>query len=181
MFGKPVDLQDREILRAMATPLAHYVTVKTFSAVLLAAAIAEQEPKLIEADRFLSTCAPFPWSQLVYEARKTVFNVVPCDNELEKTFAHFLDAAPDVVAFAKLPMRFAFAIEYVDEAKNLRLYHPDFVAVDREQTRYLLETKGQNTADVPHKDHAAKVWCENASQHGHRACSPRAARSSRCR
>jgi type III restriction enzyme len=163
MFGRTVDLADPEIVRAMATPLAHYITVKTFAAVLSAAAIAEQEPQLVDAARMLSTCAPFPWSQLFYEAHKTVFNVVPCENELENAFAHFLDAAPDVKAFAKLPMKFGFSIEYVDENKNLRLYHPDFAAIGVDGTHYLLETKGQNTSDVPHKDHAATVWCENAT------------------
>ncbi len=161
--GSPVKLDDPEIVRALATPLAHYLTVKTFVEVLRNAAIAEQEPALLDADRRLSTCPPFPWSQLVYEAHKTVFNVVPCDNDLEKAFARFLDAATDVTAFAKLPMKFGFSIEYIDENKNLRLYHPDFVAVGDDGTHYLLETKGQNTTDVPHKDHAALVWCENAT------------------
>jgi type III restriction enzyme len=163
LFGRTVDLGDREIVRAMATPLSHYVTVRTFVAVLAAAAIAEQEPTLVDADRLLSTCPPFPWSQLVFEARKTVFNAVPCDNDLERSFAQFLDQAPDVRAFAKIPMKFAFSIEYLDENRNLRLYHPDFVAVSADGAHFVLETKGQNTAEVAHKDHAARIWCENAS------------------
>ncbi len=29
--------------------------------------------------------------------------------------------------------------------------------------RHLIETKGVETAEVKHKDAAAKVWCENAT------------------
>jgi hypothetical protein len=101
--------------------------VRTFAKALRAVAVAEVEPQILAPARALSTCVPFPWSQSVYEADRTVFNLVACDNTFEATFARFLDGAPDVAAFAKLPMRFAFSIEYLDDAGNLRLYHPDWV------------------------------------------------------
>jgi type III restriction enzyme len=47
---------------------------------------------------------------------------------------------------------------------NLRSYYPDFVALDTEGTHWLIETKGMETADVTHKDTAARNWCENATQ-----------------
>ncbi|MGH7595351.1 MAG: hypothetical protein ACREOI_03320, partial [bacterium] len=50
-----------------------------------------------------------------------------------------------------------------DAAMNLRNYYPDFVAVDTAGTHWLLETKGQQTEEVSHKDHAAEMWCENAT------------------
>ena len=46
---------------------------------------------------------------------------------------------------------------------NLRSYYPDFVAVDTEGTHWLIETKGAETAEVVHKDLAARNWCENAT------------------
>jgi type III restriction enzyme len=126
--------------------------------------IAEQEPTLLEPERMLSSCQPFPWSRAVWEGVKTVFNLVPCDNQFEREFARFLDGAPDVTAFAKLPQPFGFSIEYTDPAMNLRSYHPDFVAVDDKGTRWLLETKGAETAEVGQKDAAAVQWSENATQ-----------------
>lgn len=45
---------------------------------------------------------------------------------------------------------------------NLRSYHADFIALDAAGTHWLLETKGQETADVP-PDAAAESWCENAT------------------
>jgi len=45
----------------------------------------------------------------------------------------------------------------------LRYYYPDFEAVDVDGTHWLLETKGQESAEVVFKDRAATQWCENAT------------------
>jgi type III restriction enzyme len=161
-FGKTVNLEDQATIKAMSTNVAHYVCVQTFKNALLGKAIAEQQPQLLGPDRPLSTTLPFPWSRLVYEARKSVFNLVACDNEFEKAFAKFLDGADDVKAFAKIPEVFGFAIDYTDGG-NLRSYYPDFAAVDTGGNYWLLETKGQETEEVKYKDQAAILWCENAT------------------
>jgi type III restriction enzyme len=96
-------------------------------------------------------------------AAKTVFNLVAADNEFEKAFALFLDKAPDVARFSKLPERFAFSIAYTDSVANLRYYEPDFVVVTADGVHHLIETKGREDIDVKHKDRAAQLWCENAS------------------
>ena len=161
-FGKAVDLDEPATIKAMSSNIAHYVCVQTFKKVLLSRAIAEQEPQLLGPDRLLSSTQPYPWSRPVYEPRKCIFNLVACDNEFEKSFAKFLDGAEDIKAFSKLPEVFGFAIDYTDGG-NLRSYYPDFVAIDNEGAYWLLETKGQETEEVKHKDRAASLWCENAS------------------
>lgn len=163
-FGHPADLSDPATVKAMSTAVAHYVCVDIFSKALRAVSVEEQEPQLLEPGRMLSTCPPFPWSRPVWEGRKCVFNLVPCDNDFEREFAKFLDNASDVRAFAKLPRAFGFSIEYTDAAMNLKHYEPDFVAVDTADIHWLLETKGQETVDVLRKDVAAIRWCENASE-----------------
>lgn len=162
-FGHPVDLNDHTIVKAMSTPVAHFVCVDAFKKALLGLTIEEQQAVLLEPARMLSTCPPFPWSRSVWEGRKTVFNLVPCDNDFERDFAKFLDNAADVKSFAKIPQSFGFSVEYTDSAMNLRSYYPDFVGLDSAGTHWLLETKGQETADVPRKDAAAERWCENAT------------------
>lgn len=163
-FGKSVDLDAPEVVKAMSSNVAHYVCVKTFRKALLGAAIAKQEPQLLSPDRMLSSTQPFPWSRPIYEARRCVFNLVACDNDFEKAFAKFLDLADDVKVLAKLPEVFGFAIDYTDGAGNLRAYYPDFVAIDAQGTNWLLKTKGQETEETKHKDNAATLWCENVSQ-----------------
>lgn len=162
-FGETVDLADKTIVRAIATSVAQYVTVKTFASVLRGLVVEELSPTLTAPGRQLSQTEGFPFSRPTFEASKTVFNLVAADNEFERDFAHFLQDAPDVDRFAKLPVRFGFAIEYTDSATNLRYYEPDFVAVDTNGAHHLIETKGREDVDVAHKDRAAKIWCENAT------------------
>lgn len=162
-FGETVDLSDKAIIRAIATSIAQYVTVKTFATVLRGLVVEELSPTLEDPGRALSETEPFPFSRPTFEASKTVFNLVAGDNEFERSFGQFLQDAGDVESFAKLPRRFGFTIEYTDSATNLRYYEPDFVAVDADGVRYVIETKGQENIDVAHKDRAATIWCENAT------------------
>lgn len=64
---------------------------------------------------------------------------------------------------AKLPSQFGFAIEYTDNAGNLRYYEPDFVAITSDGVQRLIETKGMEDVNVANKDRAAQIWCENAT------------------
>jgi type III restriction enzyme len=162
-FGETVDLSDKSIVRAIATSVAQYVTVKTFAGVLRGLVVEELSPTLEHSGRALSETEPFPFSRPTFEASKTIFNLVAPDNEFEREFAKFLQDVPDVVAFAKLPKRFKFTIEYTDNATNLRYYEPDFVAVNSEGVHFVVETKGQENVDVAHKDRAATIWCKNAT------------------
>jgi type III restriction enzyme len=163
-FGHTADLTEPDVVKAMSTAVAHYVCVDVFKKALQSLTIEEQTPQLLEPARMLSSCQPFPWSRPVWEGQKCVFNLVPCDNDFERKFAKFVDNAKDVVAFAKLPRAFGFTIEYTDTAMNLRNYEPDFAAVDKSGTHWLLESKGQENVDVLRKDVAAVRWCENATK-----------------
>jgi len=162
-FGQAVNLDDPAMIKAISHSIAQHVTVKAFVAALREKITEEQTPVLENEGRKLSTCPGFPWSRPTYPADKTVFNLVPADNEFEKAFAKFLDKAPDVLRFAKLPGKFNFSIPYTDSVANLRYYEPDFVAVTQDGIHHLLETKGMEDVDVKHKDRAAELWCENAS------------------
>ena len=140
-FGGPVTLSDPAMIKAISSNVAQYVTVKTFVDALRKMVIDELQPQLLHAGRPLSETPPFPWSRPTLAADKSIFNLVPCDNEFEKEFAQFLQKAADVQRFAKLPEQFGFAIEYTDSAGNLRYYQPDFVALD--QRRHALRRRDE--------------------------------------
>jgi type III restriction enzyme len=163
-FGETVNLQDPAILKAISSKIAQYVTVKTFVEALRRMVVEELQPQLLHAGRELSETAPFPWSRPTVAASKSVFNLVPCDNEFEKEFARFLEKAEDVLRFAKLPEQFGFAIDYQDRAGNFRYYEPDFVALVSDGTHYIVETKGLEDVNVANKDRAAHLWCENTTK-----------------
>src|SRR6516225_5417026 len=165
-FGEPVRLNAPAMLKAISSNVAQYVTVKTFSEALRKLVISELEPQLLHAGRPLSETPPFPWSRATLAAEKCIFNLVPCHNEFEREFAQFLQKASDVQRFAKLPEQFGFAIEYTDNAGNLRYYEPDFVVLASDGTHYIVETKGLEDTNVANKDRAARLWCENATRLG---------------
>ena len=163
-FGGTVMLNEPAMIKAISSNVAQYVTVKTFVEVLRKLVISQQEPQLLDAGRLLSETPPFPWSRATAAADKSIFNLVPCDNEFEKEFAHFLQKADDVDRFAKLPEQFGFVIEYTDNAGNLRYYEPDFVVVTKDGIHYIVETKGLEDVNVANKDRAAYLWCENTTR-----------------
>jgi len=98
------------------------------------------------------------------EAKKTVFNYTPCDNDFEYSFARFLENAEDIKAFAKLPEQFGFCVQYTDTVANIRNYFPDFIAVSDDKTNWIIETKGREDIEVRLKDNAAINWCIAATQ-----------------
>jgi type III restriction enzyme len=159
-----VALSEPGMIKAISSNVAQYVTVKTFVEALRKMVVAQLEPQLLNPGRPLSGTAPFPWSRATLAAGKCIFNLVPCDNEFEKEFALFLQKAPDVQRFAKLPEQFGFAIEYTDSAGNLRYYEPDFVTVTGDGIHYIVETKGLEDINVANKDRAAQLWCENTTR-----------------
>jgi len=164
-FGERVDLSSSAMIKAISTPVAGYLTIKTFAAALRGLVVEELTPLLEGPGRKLSQTEGFPFSRPTFPAQKTIFNLVAADNEFERDFARFLEGGGDVTAFAKLPptSRLPFSIEYTDNATNLRFYEPDFVAVLADGTHWLIETKGREDLDVVHKDRAARIWCENAT------------------
>jgi type III restriction enzyme len=162
-FGEYVDLTVPAMIKAISTSVAQYVTVRTFAAALRNLVVEELIPSLEGSGRRLSETEPFPFSRPTFAAQKTVFNLVAADNDFERDFAQFLEGAPDVQAFAKLPAQFGFAIEYTDSAANLRYYEPDFVAILADGSHHIIETKGREDIDVAFKDRAARIWCENAT------------------
>ena len=163
-FGERVDLYSPVIVEAMNHRIAGYVVLDVFTRVLKDKIVEQLEPTIEGENRQLSSMQPFAFSRPVLEARKCVFNLVPCDNDFEYEFAKFLESAKDVVAFSKLPQQFGFSIEYTDNNANLRYYYPDFVVKNEFGEMWLVETKGQESLEVAFKDRAAKMWCENATK-----------------
>ena len=100
----------------------------------------------------------------VIEAGKTLFNLVPCNRELEVAVATFLNKrASDVAAFAKNAGPQCLRIDYIAGGGRLAFYTPDFFVRTKAGNYYLVETKGREDKDVPKKARAAVEWCKSAS------------------
>jgi type III restriction enzyme len=164
-FGGEVNLDDPTIIQAISrVPVAHVVR-KLFTNALRDKIIEEQEPELVDSGRSLAQVQPFPFSNPnATPGRKLILNYAPCGNDYERRFAKFLDDAPDIAAWCKVPDNFRFSVEYTDQNANLRYYYPDFVAIAADGMRWIIETKGAETVEVQFKDNAARIWCDNATQ-----------------
>src|SRR6266446_3466771 len=79
-FGEPVDLDSSTIVQAMNHRISGYVVVDVFAKVLKEKLVEQVEPTIEGEQRSLSRMEPFATSRPVFEARKCVLNLVPCDN-----------------------------------------------------------------------------------------------------
>ncbi|RKX70069.1 hypothetical protein DRP43_03740, partial [candidate division TA06 bacterium] len=109
-----------------------------------------------------SEVKPFVWTKLTYPADKCIFNLCPCDNNLEVDFARFLENAEDVDAFIKNE-GIGFFIEYISTEKLLRNYKPDFIVRLTNGDHWIVETKGLVDIEVKLKDKRAEEWCKDAT------------------
>jgi len=99
-------------------------------------------------------------------AGRTLFNLVPCNRELEVAMAKFADVASDVAAFAKNAGPQCLRIDYLAGGGRLAFYTADFFIRTKNGDCYLVETKGREDKDVPRKARAAVAWCDSASSAG---------------
>jgi type III restriction enzyme len=145
-----------EHIRAVFVPLIrkHTTTVEKRAP--------EQEPMA------LSAWKPFQVTHSerkpAVEAQRTLFNLVPCNRELEVAMTEFLTGkAGDVAAFAKNAGPQCLRIDYIGVGGRLAFYTPDFFVRATAGNYYLVETKGREDIDVPRKARAAVEWCRCAS------------------
>ena len=98
-------------------------------------------------------------SKNMLEAKKSVYDHVVYDSDVEREFADRMDKSDDVRVYAKLPGWFKIETP-------LGTYNPDWaVLVDREGVErvfFVVETKGTLLADALRPSEAAKINCGKA-------------------
>lgn len=112
----------------------------------------------------LSQIEPFTWRRKHLRCKRTVFNFVAVYNDFEDEFAQFLDNADDIEKFAAFAGK--FFIDYFTSKGAIRFYHPDFVAIqknNKKRIHWIIETKGREYEDTDRKDEAIRRWCEDIS------------------
>jgi type III restriction enzyme len=164
LFDKKVLVRDEEILRKINNSTVRYVILKNFVDVINALTTVVEKPEWSGEAIKASTIKPFPWSRKTLEAKKTILNFLPLDNDFEVEIAQFFDRADDVLAFIKNDTRtLKLKIPYTDQSGFLRYYIPDFV-VKTDEEIVIVETKGREDVDVQFKDKRAEEWCKFATK-----------------
>jgi type III restriction enzyme len=170
LFGQKVDLYNRRVISRLADSDVREHVRATFLPAILRKIIHKQE-RLAET-RPESVCSWKPFQVTDSErhpterAKRTPFNLVPCNRELEVAMAQFLDRAPDVAAFAKNAGPRALRIDYLSVEGRRAIYTPDFLVRKSDGNYLLIEAKGRADRDEPSRVRAAVEWCKAAGTKG---------------
>ncbi len=163
----PVDLEDPVILRNLSEPEAGKILYDSFKVAINALTIQESGTTRIEDRIRLKETRPFRTDYRTHiKASKCIFNTIvgePHSGGFELRFAAFLEAAPDVQAFAKNYLAVGFKLDYVRAGGDLSNYTPDFILRTTDRITWIVETKGREEMDLPQKMTRLKQWCEDAT------------------
>jgi type III restriction enzyme len=167
-FGQLVELDDVKVRRTLNHTGLLDAVAKLFAR-RIGELTAEAQPVRLSGEPYkLSDTAKFLWRRRAVHAGKTIFNWVACYNEFEASFADFLDRCDDIERFAALAEWFTeFHVQYLSKGGAIRLYYPDFVAVQSTSdgpVHWILETKGREFEDTDAKATHMQRWCEEVSR-----------------
>lgn len=163
----PADLEDPVVLRNLSEPDAGKVLYDSFRTAINALTIQEAGQTRIEDRIRLREMRPFRTEYRGYlTAQKSIFSKIVGEARsggFELSFAAFLEAAPDVRAFAKNYLAVGFKLDYVKAEGDLANYIPDFIVRTKDGVIWIVETKGREELDLPQKMGRLKQWCDDAS------------------
>ncbi|MCK6559519.1 DEAD/DEAH box helicase family protein [candidate division KSB1 bacterium] len=170
LFEREVDLYAGEIDHRMRdTDVQEHVRA-TLTPLILQKTVQKKDRKRISQGQPLSAWQPFQATsndkRPAVTAKRTMFNLTPCENEFEQSFVDFCDFANDVAAFAKNAGPQKLMIDYLRPDGYRALYVPDFFVRENLGDYYLVELKGKTDTLVPVKAQAAAEWCKVASRKG---------------
>ena len=167
LFGRRVDLEDRNVLRNLSIPEVTQAIRDAFRNAINALIVVDRGDARIQSTRKLSEVGPATVGrQNEYRPRKSVFNRVVGDSALELDFAAMLDQFPDVASFARNSAGVAFKIEYRTTDGRIADYFPDFIVKTSDGEVWIVETKGRVDIDDAPKWRRLVQWCEDATKAG---------------
>jgi type III restriction enzyme len=168
LFEREVDLYSGEVDHRMRDLDVMEHIRATFTPLILDRIVHEKKRKRISQGIRLSTWKPYQATSTekrpAVRCKRTMFNLVPCNNEFEQAFADFCDYAPDLVAFAKNAGPQKLMLDYLRPDGHRALYVPDFFVRVKNGGHLLCELKGKQDSLVPMKTRAAIEWCKAASK-----------------
>ncbi|HKN29505.1 MAG TPA: DEAD/DEAH box helicase family protein [Roseiarcus sp.] len=167
LFGRHVDLEDRNVLRNLSIPEVTQAIRDAFRNAINALIVVDRGDARIQTTRKLSAVGPTMVArQDEYRPKKSVFNRVVGDSSLELDFAASLDQFPDVASFARNSARIAFKIEYQATDGRIADYFPDFIVKTGYREVWIVETKGRIDIEDAPKWRRLVQWCEDATNAG---------------
>ncbi len=167
LFEEHVNLEDLNILKNLSEIEATRTIIETFKKEINDLTIQDKGEAEIRNYIKLSQCRPFVVKDQGYLIpKKSVFNKIIGDSNLELRFANFLENCPDgeIISYIKNYFGVHFKIDYKNNDGNISDYYPDFIVKKNEKEVFIIETKGREDLDVPLKMHRLKQWCEDLNK-----------------
>jgi len=165
LFDRPVELEDPNTIRNMSELAATKTLLETFKKAINALTVRDKGDAEIRDTIKLRQTRPFVAKNQGYLVpKKSVFNRIIGDSNLELRFAAFLEDCSDVVSYAKNYWAVNFKLDYVKADGDISNYYPDFMVKLSEKRIIIVETKGQEDLDVPLKMARLRQWCEDINR-----------------
>jgi type III restriction enzyme len=165
LFDRPVELEDPNTLRNMSELTATKTLMEIFKKAINSLTVRDKGDAEIRDTIKLRQTRPFVAKNQGYLVpKKSVFNRIIGDSNLELRFAAFLEACSDVVSYAKNYWAVNFKLDYVKADGDISNYYPDFMVKLSDKRLVIVETKGQEDLDVPLKMARLRQWCEDINR-----------------
>ena len=162
LFDCPVNLESPNTLRNLSELAATKTLIETFKKAINALTVQDKGNAEIRDTIKLRQTRPFVAKDQGYIVpKKSVFNRIIGDNELELRFASFLEDCSDVLSYAKNYLAVHFKLDYVNSDGDISNYYPDFLVKLQDERVVVVETKGREELDVPLKMARLRQWCED--------------------
>ncbi|MBW1940453.1 MAG: DEAD/DEAH box helicase family protein [Deltaproteobacteria bacterium] len=160
LFETAVDLDSLNTLRNLSELEVSKTLVETFKKQINALTVRDKGDAKIKDTIKLKKTRPFVVKEQGYIIpRKSVFNKIIGDSQLELQFAAFLEECDDIISYVKNYLAVHFQIDYVNADGNISNYYPDFIVKCSSSSVVIVETKGLEDLDVPPKMERLREWC----------------------
>ena len=164
LFGSTVALDSLNTLRNLSELAATKTVIETFKRAINDLTIQDKGDAQISDTIKLRHTRPFVVKNQPYlTPKKTMFNRIIGDSQLERDFATFLEKCPDVVSFSKSYFAVGFKLDYVNADGDIANYYPDFIVKLADGRVIIAETKGREDLDVAPKMQRLQQWCEDVN------------------
>ena len=164
LFGRRVALDSLKTMRNLSELAATKTVIETFKRAINDLTIQDKGDAQISDTIKLRHTRPFVVKNQPYlTPKKTMFNRIIGDSQLERDFATFLEKCPDVVSFSKSYFAVGFKLDYVNADGDIANYYPDFIVKLADGRVIIAETKGREDLDVAPKMQRLQQWCEDVN------------------
>ncbi len=162
LFGRQVELESPNTLRNLSEPATTKMLIESFKKAINALTVQDKGNAEIRDTIKLRQTRPFVAKDQGYLVpKKSVFNRIIGDSQLELHFAGFLEDCSDVLSYAKNYLAVHFKLDYVNSDGDISNYYPDFIVKLSDKNTVIVETKGREDLDVPLKMARLQQWCED--------------------